>query len=414
MPDQRTLSATQAAKELGVRPSTLYAYVSRGLIRSEAAGADQRGRRYLAEDIEQLKARKKARRNPAQAVQEALHWGSPVMDSRLTLISDGRLLYRGHDAIALAGNASIEQVAALFWLGDLNASDGLFAGQRRISPDTRHLHKHLAGLSMVQQAQVVLSIAGATDLAAYDLRPESVAQTGARIFHRLVSIATGSSTVRGQAGAVLQQHWMPNHLPAASLINAALILCADHELNVSAFTVRCVASAGATPYQAVIAGLSALQGMRHGGNTERVEALWREMDSRAGNTKHIASILTSYLKRGESIPGFGHVLYPQGDPRAIEMIRLATKAFPNSPIIRRYNTLVRVAEDLIHQLPTIDLALVALAHVLRLPEGGALTLFALGRTIGWIGHAIEQYQTGQIIRPRARYVGEHSGGTPDG
>jgi citrate synthase len=407
MPDQRTLSATQATRELGVRPSTLYAYVSRGLIRSEAAGADQRGRRYLAEDIEQLKARKKARRNPARAVQEALHWGAPVLDSRLTLISDGRLLYRGHDAIALASKATIEQVAGLLWLGDLRAGDALFAGQRSVPLDARRMHKQQIELSAIQKMQTVLPIAGAADFAAYDLRPESVAQTGARIFHLLVSLATAASPLKGSAGAVLQQHWMPHHLPAASLINAAMILCADHELNVSAFTVRCVASAGATPHQAVVAGLAALQGMRHGGSTERVDSLWRELDSRAaGNTKGISSVLTGYLKRGEAIPGMGHVLYPEGDPRAVELMRLAGDAFPKAPAIRQYNMLAKEAGRLIGETPNIDLALVALARLLNLPDGGALTLFALGRTIGWIGHAIEQYQSGQIIRPRARYVGE--------
>lgn len=407
MPDQRTLSATQAARELGVRPSTLYAYVSRGLIRSEATGADQRGRRYLAEDIDQLKARKKARQNPAQAVQEALHWGAPVLDSRLTLITNGRLLYRGHDAIALASKATIEQVAGLLWLGDVSAGDALFAGQRSLPLDVRRMHKSLAGLSMIQKAQAVLPIAGATDLASYDLRTEGVARTGARIFNLLVSMAVGSPTTKGPANVTLQKQWTPDHQRAAALLNAALILCADHELNVSAFTVRCVASAGATPYQAVIAGLSALQGMRHGGNTEHVEALWRELDSRAaGGTRGIASVLTGYLKRGEPIPGFGHVLYPEGDPRATELMRLAGEAFPKAPAIRQYNALAKEASSLIGQMPNIDLALVALARLLNLPAGGALTLFALGRTIGWIGHAIEQYQTGQIIRPRARYVGE--------
>lgn len=406
MPDQRTLSATQAAKALGVRPATLYAYVSRGLIRSEAAGADQRGRRYLAEDIEQLKLRKKARRNPSQAVQEALHWGAPVMDSRLTLITEGRLLYRGHDAIALASKATIEQVAGLLWLGDMRAADALFTERRRMPQDLQRMRRQLTALSMVQKMQVVLPIAAAADAASYDLRAESVARTGVRIFHLLVSMAVGDATVNDSTGAVLQQHWMPHHPSAAALINAAMILCADHELNVSAFTVRCVASAGATPYQSVIAGLAALQGMRHGGNTEHVEGLWQALDAHAGNARGIAHVLTSYLKRGEPIPGMGHVLYPDGDPRAIELMQLASEAFPKAPVIRQYNALAKEALNLIGQTPNIDLALVALARLLNLPAGGALTLFALGRTIGWIGHAIEQYQTGQIIRPRARYVGE--------
>jgi citrate synthase len=411
MPKQRTLSATQAANELGVSVPTLYAYVSRGLIRSEAAGDDPRSRRYLAEDIEQLQTRKKARRNPARAVQESLHWGAPVLDSKLTLISDGFLRYRGHDAIALAGKTPLEQVAGLLWLDDLKAAGSLFADRVSLPPEWQRMTKQVAGLSMVQKMQVLLPIAGAADAAAYDLRPESVARAGARIARLLVAAATNNEAAGESIGATLQHAWMPAHPPATALLNAALVLCADHELNVSAFTVRCVASSGATPYQVVIAGLSALQGMRHGGNTERVEALWQALGVRASE-KGVAAVLTGYLKRGESIPGVGHVLYPQGDPRAIALMRLAGSAFPKAPAIRQYNALSKAAESLVGQLPNIDLALVALAQLLHLPAGGALTLFAIGRTIGWIGHAIEQYQSGQMIRPRARYVGEMPAHSP--
>jgi citrate synthase len=327
------------------------------------------------------------------------------------LISDGRLLYCGHDAIALAGAASIEQVADLLWRGDMTAANDLFADRVAMPPAWRRMAKSLAGLSTVQKMQVLLPIAGAADAAAYDLRVESVARAGARIAKLLVAVATNRDAAGESIGATLQRAWMPAHPPATALLNAALVLCTDHELNVSAFTVRCAASSGATPYQAVIAGLAALQGMRHGGNTERVEALWQALDAHA-SAKGVASVLTGYLKRGESIPGVGHVLYPQGDPRAIALMRLAGSAFPKAPAIRQYNALAKAAENLVGQLPNIDLALVALAQLLHLPTGGALTLFAIGRTIGWIGHAIEQYQSGQMIRPRARYVGEMPAHSP--
>jgi citrate synthase len=374
------------------------------LIRSESAGPGTRERRYLVEDIAQLNARRQAKRDPSRAIKDALHWGAPVMDSRLTLISDGRLLYRGHDAIALASAASFEQVAALLWLGRLDAPAELFGNRVVMPAECRRALKQLDGLATVQRMQVVLPIAGAADIAAFDLRPNAVAATGARIVHLLTAIAAQVSTSRGPISAALQQRWAPDRPAAASLINAALILCADHELNVSAFTARCVASAGATPYNVVAAGLAALQGARHGGNTERVEALWRELQTRS--THSVRQVLASYLKRGEHLPGFGHALYPGGDPRAAELFRLMAQAFPRSPVIAQCNALVQEAASLINQAPTIDVALVALARLLNLPEDGALTLFALGRSVGWIGHALEQYQTGEMIRPRARYVGE--------
>jgi citrate synthase len=193
---------------------------------------------------------------------------------------------------------------------------------------------------------------------------------------------------------------MMTNLPeAAALINSALILCADHELNVSAFTARCVASAGTTPYGAVIAGLAALQGNKHGGHTERVEALFREV----GEGNRVRMTIASRLRRGERIPGFGHPLYPDGDPRAKMLLARTTAVFPHKTTLAQ--AIVSEVQQTIGQNPTIDFALVTLARALNLPAGAPIALFALGRTVGWIGHAIEQYNLDQLIRPRARYTG---------
>jgi citrate synthase len=186
------------------------------------------------------------------------------------------------------------------------------------------------------------------------------------------------------------------------LISTALIYCADHELNASSFAARVVASTNANPYAAVIGGLAALGGSKHGGHTERVEAMLRE----AGKPEQIAHVMAGRLRRGEAIAGFGHPLYPQGDPRGRELLRLVSDTYPDSPAIRLAEAATEAAAELIGEAPTIDLALVTLAQALDLPEGAPLTLFALGRTIGWIGHAIEQYRLDRVIRPRARYVGE--------
>ena len=123
------LSAEEAAKTLGISLPTLYAYVSPGLVRSEAIGASKRTRRYRAEDIRILKQRKDLRRNPAKAMEGALHWGEPVMESAITLIADGRLYYRGHDALSLTASRTIEEVAALIWTGDF-ALGAKFFGSR--------------------------------------------------------------------------------------------------------------------------------------------------------------------------------------------------------------------------------------------------------------------------------------------
>ena len=390
----RYLSAEQAADALNISLPTLYAYVSRGLIRSEAVGGSKRNRRYSAEDVERLKARKEARQNPEKIAQDALHFGAPLLDSAITLIEDGRLYYRGVDATMLAQTHTIEQVAALLWTGSLETP----LPPVEASPPRWESTGQLAdGLTVFEQFQVFLPLAAAADPAAYDLRPAAVIQTGARILNLLTSIVAGGQVQDGIAQR-LAGVWCPGEArETAKLLGAALVLCADHELNISAFTARCVASAGAAPYAAVNAGLAALQGTKHGGNTARVEALLREV----GAAEQAQTVIVERLKRGETIPGFGHPLYPEGDPRAQTLLAMAAA----QPGLGLPVAVCEAVEAITGEPPNVDFALVALARGLGLPAGAALTLFALGRTVGWIGHILEQYATDHLIRPRARYVG---------
>ncbi|MCC6801707.1 MAG: citrate synthase family protein [Anaerolineae bacterium] len=392
------LSADEAADLLGISKATLYAYVSRGLVRSERGTAKQRARRYLAEDVRKLVERKAYRRDPAQVAQDALHWGTPVLDSALTLIADGKLYYRGRSALALARTGTIEQVAALLWTGDMAQAGALFGTHPATAAILAQIDPALPPVRRMMAALVL-----ADDLASYDLRPEAVARTGARILALLASAATLHQP-EADAGiaAHVRRMWQPGIPGSDRLIDAALILCADHELNVSAFTARIVASAEANPYVVVTAGLAALQGFRHGGNTARVEAYLNEVAA----PERVASVTADRLRRGERIPGFGHSLYPNGDPRARVLLALLAETCPDSPDAAFITQAGEQVAAMIGHQPNIDFALVALARVSRLPAGSPLTLFALGRTVGWIGHAIEQYGSGSLIRPRARYVGE--------
>ena len=399
MGEVRYLSAREAAGELGVALPTLYAYVSRGLIRSESSGEGRRARRYRAEDVRRLKEKAERRRDPDRAAEGALNWGTPVMESAITLISGGRLYYRGRDARRLAHESTVEEAAALIWTGDPTAAQLFPDGPTILSPRLREARRGVADLTPLEAFGILLPLAASEDPAAYDLRPAAVARAGARILRTLVAIVAGDGG-RGVA-ETLAEGWAPDEPDASSLVRAALILCADHELNVSAFTARCVASSGATPYAAVTAGLAALGGTRHGGQTEIVEALLREV----GGGGEARSVLAGRLRRGEGIPGFGHSLYPEGDPRGRELLRLAAAARPRSTDVGLSRAICEAARELTGEEPTVDFGLVVLSRVLGLPPGSPLALFAIGRTIGWIGHAIEQYEDGSLIRPRARYTG---------
>ena len=398
------LAAAEAAKKLGVSVPTLYAYVSRGLIRSEVGGTQRRTRRYHAEDVARLKARKEARRDPSGAAHKTLTWGMPVLDSAITLVADGRLYYRGQDAIELALTRSLEEIAGLIWLDTLEGvPPELFAGpgQRQLQSFIRWRRK-FPSLGLIDMLQALLPVAGARGSAAFDLRREAVAMTGGYILKFVALMVTQHSDPTALTIArILQEGWAPRNDDATRILNAALILCADHELNVSSFTARCVASTGATPYDVVLAGLAALKGGKHGGATARVDAFLREI----GDVKHVRRVIADRLRRGEHLPGFGQPLYALGDPRARTLLNLISKTRPHCRATELMSSVVAEVHRVTGEQPNVDFALTALAWTLNLPTGAPLALFALGRTVGWIGHAIEQYEIDQLIRPRARYVG---------
>ena len=385
--------------------ATLYAYVSRGMTRSEAAEGKKRNRRYRAEDVRRLKERKERRRDPDGVVEGALHWGTPVMESGITLIDEGRLYFRGRDVVELAGHKSIEEVAALVWTGDETMAPSLFPSEGRLlSERIEDVLGSVSGMQPVDVFQVLLPLAAAGDPAAYDLRPSAVARTGAGIL-RLMAEAVSGEDASGLAEA-LGRGWSPGNIGAGTLLDAALVFCADHELPVSTFAARCVASSGASPYAVVLAGLAALGGVKHGGEVELVEAFLREVEA-ASDTR---AVISGRLRRGERIPGFGHSLYPEGDPRGAGLLRLTAEAYPDSPAVELSGAVAGELLQMMDVRPTVDFALATVARVLGLPAGGAVALFGLGRTVGWIGHAIEQYEGDTLIRPRARYVGEQPAG----
>ena len=392
MKTQRTpwVEAAEAIELLGVSRPTLYAYVSRGHIRSEPLAGRTRRRRYSREDIERFVARTQERRNPEKATQQALNWGMPILESAITLIAEERIYYRGQDVSALAGSHSIANIAALLWTGSSDSSALL--SPARLLPGAPRPKQ---AVPFAAAAQAALALAGSRDRLAYDLRPHAVAQTGWRIVWQLAGIASGTNKLSDTIDGTLASGWgVPR---AADLIRAALILCADHELNVSTFAARCVASAGASPYGVVIAGLAALEGTKHGGTTARIEASWKALH----RTRDLRRALAECLKRDEPISGFGHPLYPHGDPRG----RVLLGMLPKGKTATFARNVAAAAQAVLGEAPTIDFALVAVARAFALPSGAALTLFAIGRTIGWIGHAIEQYEKNAIIRPRARYIG---------
>ncbi|MDN0085442.1 citrate synthase family protein [Crenobacter sp. SG2305] len=386
------LSAAEAAERLGVSRQTLYAYVSRGLLRAHDAD-DPRERRYRRDEVERLATQRARGRKPKEVAKAALDWGAPVLESAITLILGGRLYYRGEDATRLAESAGVEAVAARLWQCP---EDWAFGAEPPPLPAAyQALAPSYAGQGPQQALLPLFAVASGDDATAvWQQDAQRQAAGWGELLRVLFACLLGAPVSGAPLHAQCAAAWELDAAGAA-LVRQALILCADHELNASSFTARCVASTGASLRAVLIAGLAALSGGRHGGMTARIEAFWDEL----GDTAEPLSLLRRRLERGEKLPGFGHPLYPDGDVRAAQLL---AGILPQRP---HWQALVDAVEQLTGQRPSIDFALVALRRHLRLPEGTAFGLFACGRAIGWIAHALEQRADGQLIRPRAAYVG---------
>ncbi|HEV2675441.1 MAG TPA: citrate synthase [Aliidongia sp.] len=390
MPTTDLIDASAAIALLGVGRATLYAYVSRGQIRSEPDPADPRRRLYHRADLEGLKLRKARGRRPDKVAEATLDWGLPVLESGISLIADGRLFYRGREATELARSATIE--AAARWLWNCGETDPFDAPAPPLPGLWPAILPGLADLPPIERAQALLALAPPSlptlRRTVVRLWPEAAA-----LLRLTAAAALGCAPSAMPIHRMLADAWGLD-AAGADRVRAALVLSADHELNVSTFTVRCIASTGAVLTASLQGGLAALSGPRHGGMTGRVEALFRALEQDGD----VERLIAGRLARGETMPGFGHPLYPAGDPRGAALLALAE---PDALT----GGLVRAVVDLTGQYPSLDVGLVALARQLGLPAGSAAALFAIGRTAGWLAHALEQIGQDRLIRPRARYIG---------
>lgn len=399
------LSAAEAAEALGISRATLYAYVSRGLLRS-APGVDSRQNRYPAADVRRLARRKADGRRAGKVAQKVLDWGVPVLESSITLIADGRLFYRGHDAVELAREATLEDVAALLWeCAPRRIADAPAAPIA--SAQWSAWLKLWSAHTPLERALVLLPAAAAQMPRIWAQGRDAQIDTGA-VLMRLLAAALMSATPSNEPLHRQFAHaWGLRGRASADLLRAALVLCADHELNASTFTVRCITSTGMHLFGAAAGGLAALGGPRHGGETTRVAALLDDA-ARAPDLHRFLAERLAPDERGvaASLPGFGHPLYPDGDPRARLLLDLLDARGTARAQMTELDALTQAVADTTGARPTVDFALAALERALCLPRGAAFALFAAARVTGWIAHALEQTADGRLIRPRARYVGD--------
>lgn len=387
------LSAREAAAELAVSPATLYAYVSRGLIRSEPS-VDSRAHRYRAEDVRALKDR----RTPSAEPRAFRNFDAdlPVLDSAISTITEEGPVYRGVDCVALAETASLEHTATLLW--DSASIDPFAPDNMPVMSQAMKAVAHAARDSApIERAIAVLALAADADPRAFTRAADGRALVGGRIMRLVVAAMLGREPSAAPLHLQLASAWAPDRSDAGDLLRRALVLLADHELNASTFTVRCAASTGLNLYDAMIAGLVALKGPRHGGAGVLASQLARTLEQ-----GDVAAIVRERVALGEMFPGFGHGVYRKGDPRALALLDRLARAGADKRFTKEIPDAIAEAAGV---FANIDYALAVLMRTLDLPAAHELVLFAMARTAGWLAHAIEQLRNGNIIRPRARYTG---------
>ncbi|MDJ0786031.1 MAG: citrate synthase family protein [Myxococcota bacterium] len=401
---EEELSARQAAEILGVKLATLYAYVSRGLLRSTPTGSG-RARRYLRGDVEALR---RSRRGAGDA-QGALRWGEPLLETRITEMTPEGPRYCGRLAVELARDGvPFESVAELLWTGSLPSAAPRFDSPTW--PDTDALVRLAAGeTAHTAWAALVVAALAARDRGRHDRRPEAIARRG-RGLVRALAATLAFSHDPGRVGEALAAERVAESVAislgvrprraAIRAIDSVLVLMADHELNASTFAARVSASTGADVYACIQSGLATLSGPLHGAASDHVEALLAEVP----RPEDAERVVLERDRRGEPLPGFGHPFYRgTGDPRVEPILDAAFEAHERSAALRRLAAVAEVMERAGRPRPNVDFAIVGLRAALGMPKGAGAGLFVVGRSAGWIAHILEQARDGSLIRPRARY-----------
>jgi citrate synthase len=405
----RLVTTAEAARRLGVKPATLYSYVSRGAVRSHRLPGT-RGSWFDPVEIDVMA--KGTRRSSRSGL-------DLTVATALTSIDAQGLSYRGRDVLELSGQASFESVASLLWTGQLRheAFEASLEIVRAARQATRWLR---ADARLADRLALIVAAAASADSLRFDLSGPAVASTGRVLIAAMVDglpvrsdadppeLTLGDgSVVESSIAARLWPRLVTGPPPAnaAAVLNGFLVLLADHELATSTVAARVAASTRANPYSAVTAALGALDGPLHGTVSEEVHGLLMHAVAR----RDAGAAIADWLRRGQLLPGFGHRLYAEGDPRGEAGLQLLRR-LGNDPVMRRrlrvVDQVLAAASARTPASPNSDFSLGALAFVAGMsPDAGEL-IFAIARTAGWIGHALEEYGEPPLrFRARAVYTG---------
>jgi citrate synthase len=401
------MCSAEALAVLAVKPQTLYAYVSRGMIRRICA--DGKSSLYSREDVRRVKARSTARSGHGAVAGGALQWGDPVLVTAITEITDRGPRYRDYFAVELAGeNYSYESVAEYLWTPqEISRSTQWDVDELilRIAPQVAALAGSYPNIHLRQLLTEIVLLLCIEHSQSRQPQSEPTFQQARTLVQALclgfgfVGPAKRSITPNADesiASYILRAFGVGADRSKTSVLNATLVLLADHEFSPATFAARIAASSGVDLHSCIGAALQVHFGSVLGLRCDRVEQAL-EMASTTGH-QHEGR---PSLQVGPV--GFSHPLYVDGDPRAKEILKLALSLTEHAPATHEALQTLRTIDD--HQgAVSLDAALVLLCRALGLKGSVAGGLLAVSRSAGWIAHVIEQYKQDFMIRPRGKFT----------
>ncbi|MFF5006517.1 citrate synthase [Streptomyces phaeochromogenes] len=399
--EARRISTKQAAELLGVKPETVYAYVSRGQLSSRRSTGG-RGSTFDTKEVEALARRN--RREPAESSPAA---GMLSVRTRITLIDKDRYYFRGVDATELATRHSYEEVAEWLWTGVLRPGVTFTAPESSVAVARRAVDALPEHTGPTDRLRVAAIAAATADPLRFDLSEQAVLGTARTLIPTLVDALPPKSHDHRDDSSLAHRLWARlsgREADEASLraLDTALALLVDHDLAASTLAVRVAASARAHTYAAVSAGLGVLEGPLHGAASGLAHRILLDVLDRGT----AAPVVADELRAGRRVPGLGHRIYPGEDPRARVLFGLLEEVPRAAPALAAARDVVDTTARHAPLHANVDLALAVLTASSGMHASAGETIFAVARTAGWIAHVLEEYDEAPLrMRPSGHYVG---------
>jgi 2-methylcitrate synthase len=336
----------------------------------------------------------------------------------------GELIYQGVDIHDLATKSTFEEVVFLLWNGrlpkraELDELKQSLAASYEVPQSVLEFIKEIpANVDPMDSLRTAISALSFHDKDSRNLSRENSIKVATRLTAQFPTVVAAIDRARNGKSFVHPEpklniatnflYMLTGEMPDefdAHVLDVALILQADHELNASTFTARVVAGTLADMYSCVTAALGALSGPLHGGANTAIMKILLEID----DVNKVEGYVKDALAKKKKIMGFGHAVYKTEDPRATHLRRFSKEMGERKGNTKWYDITAKLEEIMKREknlLPNVDAYSASTYYMMGIPLDLYTPIFAISRISGWTAHILEQYADNKLIRPRAEYVG---------